>query len=170
RTTGSGLRIFAVPMMISVAGVIVLATPVARLFASPALSAIIAAHATAQILILLAVGMSLRSGHFSLLLVFYAAETALIPMIVQVGAAAVSLSLAYGLAPLVPVEGRAYLVAIIFTVVHFLQFGLTHVLVLRYFCNYGVIGVIGTYIHPRRAAVVAGILGVALLYPMVEYT
>src|SRR5699024_1881983 len=82
RTTGSGLRIFAVPMMISVAGVIVLATPVARLFASSADTAIIAAHATAQILILLAVGMPLRSGHFYLLRVFYAAENALIPMIV----------------------------------------------------------------------------------------
>lgn len=170
RTTGSGLRIFAVPMMISVAGVIVLAAPVARLFASSADTAIIAAHATAQILILLAISMPLRSGHFYLLRVFYAAENALIPMVVQVGAAVVSLSLAYGVAPLVPVEDRAYLVALIFTVVHFLQFGFTHILVLRYFGNYGVKGVISTYIRTGWAAVVAGIFGIALLYPMGGFT
>src|SRR5699024_9716773 len=51
RTTGSGLRTFAVPMMISVAGVIVLAPTIARLFAGSADTAVIAAHATAQILI-----------------------------------------------------------------------------------------------------------------------
>src|SRR5699024_9331185 len=60
-TTGSGLRTFAVPLMISVAGVIVLAPPVARLFAGSADTAIIAAHATAQILLILALGMPFRS-------------------------------------------------------------------------------------------------------------
>src|SRR5690625_4799516 len=43
RTTGSGLRTFAVPMMISVVGIIVLAPTVARLFASTADTAIVSA-------------------------------------------------------------------------------------------------------------------------------
>lgn len=170
RTTGSGLRTFAVPMMISVTGIIVLAPPVARLFASSADTAIIAAHVTAQILVLLALGMPLRSAHFYLLRVFYAAENAMIPMIVQVGAAAVSLSLAYGLAPLVPVENIAYLVALIFTIVHVLQLALTHILVKRFFGDYGVKNVMSTYIRTGWAAVVAGIFGVALLYPLGGYT
>ncbi|MDN5839094.1 MAG: murein biosynthesis protein MurJ, partial [Yaniella sp.] len=54
RTTGSGLRTFAVPMMISVVGIIVLAPTVARLFASTADTAIVSAHAIAQILLILA--------------------------------------------------------------------------------------------------------------------
>lgn len=170
RTTGAGLRTFAVPMMISVTGVIVLAPPVARLFASSADTAVIAAHVTAQILILLALGMPLRSAHFYLLRVFYAAENALIPMLVQVGASAVSLSLAYGLSPLVPVENTAYLVAVIFTAVHVLQLALTHILVKRYFGDYGVKGVLSTYIRSGWAAVVAGLFGAALLYPLGGYT
>lgn len=170
RTTGSGLRTFAVPMMISVAGVIVLAPTIARLFAGSADTAVIAAHATAQILILLALGMPLRSAHFYLLRVFYAAENALIPMIVQVAAAAISLTLAYGLAPLVPVENTAYLVALIFTVVHVLQLALTHILVKRSFGDYGVKEVVSTYVRSGWAAVVAGIFGFALLYPMGGYT
>lgn len=170
RTTGTGLRTFAVPMMISVVGVIVLAPPVARLFAGSADTAVIAAHVTAQILILLALGMPLRSAHFYLLRVFYAAENAMIPMIVQVGAAAISLSLAYGVAPLVAVENIAYLIALIFTVVHALQLTLTHILVKRHYGDYGTKAVLFTYVRTGWAGVVAGVFGVALLYPMGGYT
>lgn len=170
RTTGSGLRTFAVPMMISVAGVIVLAPPVARLFASSAETAIVSAHAIAQILLLLALSMPLRSAHFYLLRLFYAAENALLPMAVQVGAAALSLSLAYGIAPFVPMESLAHLIALIFTVVHVFQLLLTHFLVKRYYGDYGTKAVLFTYIRTGWAAVVAGIFGVALLYPMGGYT
>ena len=170
RTTNSGLRTFAVPMMISVAGIIVLAPTVARLFASSADTAIVSAHAIAQILLLLALGMPLRSAHFYLLRVFYASENALIPMIVQVGAAALSLSLAYGIAPLVPMESLAHLIALIFTGVHVFQLVLTHILVKRHFGDYGTKAVLATYIRTGWAAVVAGVFGVALLYPMGGYT
>lgn len=170
RTTGSGLRTFAVPMMISVVGVIVLAPPIGRLFAGSAETAVISAHAIAQILLLLALGMPLRSAHFYLLRVFYAAENAMIPMVVQIGAAAVSLGLAYGLAPIMPVESMAYLIALIFTVVHVLQLVLTHILVKRFFGDYGVKQVLSTYIRTGWAGIVAGIFGFALLYPMGGYT
>ena len=170
RTTGAGLRTFAVPMMIAVAGVIVLAPTVARLFASSAETAIVSAHAIAQILLLLALGMPLRSAHFYLLRVFYAAENALIPMLVQIGAAALSLSLAYGIAPLVPMESLAHLIALIFTGVHVFQLAATHILVKRHFGDYGTKAVIATYIRTGWAAVVAGAVGAAVLYPLGGYT
>ncbi|MDN5816324.1 murein biosynthesis integral membrane protein MurJ [Yaniella sp.] len=170
RTTGSGLRTFAVPMMISVVGIIVLAPTVARLFASTADTAIVSAHAIAQILLILALGMPLRSAHFYLLRVFYAAENAMIPMVVQVGAAALSLSLAYGIAPLVPPETLAHLIALVFTVVHVFQLALTHMLVKRVYGDYGVKAVISTYVRTGWAAIAAGIFGFALLYPLGGYT
>ena len=170
RTTGAGLRTFAVPMMIAVAGVIVLAPTVARLFASSAETAIVSAHAIAQILLLLALGMPLRSAHFYLLRVFYAAENALIPMLVQVGAAALSLTLAYGIAPLVPMDSLAHLIALIFTVIHVFQFAATHILVKRHFGDYGSKAVVATYIRTGWAAVVAGVFGAAVLYPLGGYT
>ena len=170
RTTGSGLRTFAVPMMISVVGIIVLAPTVARLFASTADTAIVSAHAIAQILLILALGMPLRSAHFYLLRVFYAAENAMIPMVVQVGAAALSLSLAYGIAPLVPPETLAHLIALVFTVVHVFQLALTHMLVKRFYGDYGVKAVISTYVRTGWAAIAAGIFGAALLYPLGGYT
>ncbi|MDN6410876.1 MAG: murein biosynthesis protein MurJ [Yaniella sp.] len=170
RTTGSGLRTFAVPMMISVVGIIVLAPTVARLFASTADTAIVSAHAIAQILLILALGMPLRSAHFYLLRVFYAAENAMIPMVVQVGAAALSLSLAYGIAPLVPPETLAHLIALVFTVVHVFQLALTHMLVKRVYGDYGVKAVISTYVRTGWAAIAAGIFGAALLYPLGGYT
>ncbi|MDN6638036.1 MAG: murein biosynthesis protein MurJ [Yaniella sp.] len=170
RTTGSGLRTFAVPMMISVVGIIVLAPTVARLFASTADTAIVSAHAIAQILLILALGMPLRSAHFYLLRVFYAAENAMIPMVVPVGAAALSLSLAYGIAPLVPPETLAHLIALVFTVVHVFQLALTHMLVKRVYGDYGVKAVISTYVRTGWAAIAAGIFGAALLYPLGGYT
>lgn len=170
RTTGSGLRTFAVPMMISVVGIIVLAPTVARLFASTADTAIVSAHAIAQILLILALGMPLRSAHFYLLRVFYAAENAMIPMVVQVGAAALSLSLAYGIAPLVPPETLAHLIALVFTVVHVFQLVLTHMLVKRFYGDYGVKAVISTYVRTGWAAIAAGIFGFAVLYPLGGYT
>ncbi|HEY4556984.1 MAG TPA: lipid II flippase MurJ, partial [Enteractinococcus sp.] len=170
RTTGSGLRTFAVPLMLSVAGIIVLAPTIARLFASSAETAIISAHAIAQILLLLALGMPFRSAHFYLLRVFYAAENAVIPMVVQVAAALTSLSLSYALAPLVPIESIAHLIALIFTGVHVLQLAATHLLAKRYFGDYGIKPVVSTYIRTGWAGVVAGVFGVALLYPMGGYT
>src|SRR5690625_1362957 len=170
RTTGSGLRTFAVPMMISVVGIIVLAPTVARLFASTADTAIVSAHAIAQILLLLALGMPLRSAHFYLLRVFYASVNALIPMVVQVGAAALSLTLSYGIAPLVPPETLAHLIALVFTVVHVFQLVLTHMLVKHFYGDYGTNEVLATYIRTGWAAVVAGIFGAAVLYPMGGYT
>lgn len=170
RITGSGLRTFAVPLMISVAGIIVLAPTLGRLFASSADTAIISAHAIGQILLLLALGMPFRSAHFYLLRVFYAAENATIPMIVQVAAAITSLSLSYALAPLVPIEVIAHLIALIFTGVHVLQLIVTHILAKRYFGDYGFKTVLSTYIRTGWAGVVAGVFGVALLYPMGGYT
>src|SRR5690625_4688353 len=163
RTTGAGLRTFAVPLMLSVAGLLVLAPPVARLFA-------VSAHAIAQILLLLTLGMPFRSAHFYLLRVFYAAENATIPMVVQVAAALTSLGLSYALAPLVPIESIAHLIALIITAVHVVQLVATHILAKRYFGDYGVKPVVSTYIRTGWAGVVAGVFGVALLYPMGGYT
>ena len=170
RTTGAGLRTFAVPLMLSVAGLLVLAPPVARLFAGSAETAIVSAHAIAQILLLLTLGMPFRSAHFYLLRVFYAAENATIPMVVQVAAALTSLGLSYALAPLVPIESIAHLIALIITAVHVVQLVATHILAKRYFGDYGVKPVVSTYIRTGWAGVVAGVFGVALLYPMGGYT
>lgn len=170
RTTGAGLRTFAVPMMLSVAGVIVLAPTVGRLFASTAETAVVSAHAIAQILLLLALGMPLRSAHFYLLRVFYAAENARIPMLVQVVCALLSLTLSYALAPLIPMESLAHFIALIFTCVHVIQLVMTHVLIKRHFGDYGTKAVASTYLRTGWAAVIAGIFGAALLYPMGGYT
>src|SRR5699024_12353726 len=47
---------------------------------------------------------------------------------------------------------------------------LTHILVKRFFGDYGVKQVLSTYIRTGWAGIVAGIFGFALLYPMGGYT
>ncbi|HEY4577600.1 MAG TPA: murein biosynthesis protein MurJ, partial [Yaniella sp.] len=93
-----------------------------------------------------------------------------IPMVVQVAAALTSLGLSYALAPLVPIESIAHLIALIITAVHVVQLVATHILAKRYFGDYGVKPVVSTYIRTGWAGVVAGVFGVALLYPMGGYT
>src|SRR5699024_12273668 len=92
------------------------------------------------------------------------------PWAVQVAAAALSLSLAYGIAPLVPPETLAHLIALVFTVVHVFQLVLTHMLVKHFYGDYGVTAVISTYVRTGWAAIAAGVFGFALLYPLRGYT
>src|SRR5699024_1453501 len=123
-----------------------------------------------QILLILALGMPLRSAHIYLLRVFYAAENALIPMLVQVGAAVLAMSLAYGIAPFIPMESLAHFIALIFTVIHVFQLAITHYLVKRHYGDYGIQDVVSTYVRTGWAAVIAGLIGGAILYPMGGYT
>lgn len=169
-TTGRGLRVFAVPMMLSMVVVIVLAGPMGRVFAGSSETAVVSAAAIGQILILLAIGMPFRSGHFYLLRVFYAAEDAFIPMLVQVAAAVITLVLAYGLAPFVPNTSMAYLLALAYTVVHVLQFLVCHLLVKRHYGDYGSAAVLTTYLRTGFAALIAGGAGVVTLWLLGGYS
>lgn len=163
-TTGRGLRIFAVPMMFAMVVMIVLAGPLGRIFAGSSETAAISAAAIGQLLVLLALGMPFRSAHFYLLRVFYAAENAFIPMLVQVSAAVVTLALAYGIAPFIPNTSMAYLLALTYTVVHVLQFLVCHLLVRRTYGDYGSSEVFATYLRTGYAAVLSGLAGAGVLW------
>lgn len=168
-TMSRGLRTFAVPMVFTMVVIIVLAGPIGRLFAGSSDTAPYAAGAIGQLLVILALGMPLRSAHFYLLRVFYAAENAFIPMIVQVLAVTISLIAGYGLAPFVPAATMALLAALIFTVVHFLQFTVTHILARKYLGDYGLGTVALTYMRTGYAAVAAGAVGAIVAWSLGGY-
>lgn len=168
--TSSGLRTFAVPMMLSMMVVIVLAGPLGRIFTGSSETAQASAAGIGQILILLAIGMPFRSVHFYLLRVFYAAENARTPMMIQCSAALITLAIAYGLAPIIPNESMAYLLALIYTMVHVIQFLLCHFMVKRTFGNYGSQAVFTTYIRTGFSAIASGAAGVFTLWLLGGYS
>ena len=166
RTTSQGLRTFAVPMMFALVVVLVLAGPMGRIFASSASTATASGVAIGQLLVLLALGMPFRSAHIYLTRVFYAAENARMPMIIQVLIAGISLILAYVASLMLPNWSLAYLMVSIFTVFHVVQFAITHTLVVRHFGDYGFGQVVDTYVRTGLVALVSGVAGGAVLWLM----
>lgn len=162
-TTGAGLSSFAVPMMFAMMVVLVLAAPIGRLFSGSSDTAPISAAAIGQILVLLAIGMPFRSAHFYLLRVFYASENATVPMIVQCTASVLTLISAYLLAPIIPNASLAHLIALLFTVVHIIQFLMVHFLTLKRFGNYHTSKVFTAYLRTGYAAVASGLVGALVL-------
>lgn len=169
RTTSLGLRTFAVPMMFAMVVVLVLAGPMGRIFASSASTATASGVAIGQLLVLLALGMPFRSAHIYLTRVFYAAENARIPMLVQVLIAALSLTVAYIGSLMLPNWSLAYMMVTVFTVFHVVQFIVIHTLAVRLYGDYGFYQVLDTYVRTGLAALVSGLLGALVLWLMGGY-
>lgn len=170
RTTSQGLRTFAVPMMFSLVVVLVLAGPLGRIFASSASTATASGVAIGELLVLIAIGMPFRSAHIYLTRVFYAAENAKIPMIVQSASAIATLVLAYIGSLMLPNWTMAYLLISIYTVFHVLQFVAMHTLVVRHYGNYGSAQVLDTYVRTGMASLVSGVVGGLVLWAMGGFT
>ncbi|QCU79549.1 murein biosynthesis protein MurJ [Citricoccus sp. SGAir0253] len=166
RTVSLGLRSFAVPMMFSTVLVLVLAGPLGRVFGGSSATAAASGVAIGQLLVLLALGMPFRSAHIYLMRVFYAAENARIPMLVQVGTAACTLAIAYVGSLFIPTWTMAYLIVAVFTLLHVAQFAAAHVLVRRHYGDYGSGRVLDTYLRTGLAAVVSGLAGALVLWAM----
>lgn len=118
---------------------------------------------------MLALGMPFRSAHIYLTRVFYAAENARIPMLVQVLIAALSLTVAYIGSLMLPNWTLAYMMVTVFTVFHVVQFIVIHTLAVRHYGDYGFHQVLDTYIRTGLAALVSGLLGAVVLWLMGGY-
>lgn len=169
-TVSRGLRSFAVPMMFAMVVILVLAGPLGRIFAGSSATAVSSGVAIGQLLILLALGMPFRSAHIYLTRLFYAAENARIPMIVQVGIALCTLVIAYSASLFMPAWTMAYLMVSVFTLLHVVQFAWMHVLVRRTYGDYGSGRVLDTYIRTGVAALASGAAGALTLWLMGGYS
>ena len=147
RTTAQGLRAFTVPLMFCLAGVVVLAGPLGRVFGSTAETAMVAGIAVGSVLLALALSIPFRSGSFYLLRVFYAAEDAKVPMVVQVSGSLLMLLLSWAGAMLLPLWSMALWVAVASSVSYVYQFVLTHVLTVRRFGDYGLASVLRAHVQ-----------------------
>jgi putative peptidoglycan lipid II flippase len=169
-TINRGLRNFAVPMMFAMVAVLVLAGPLGRIFGGSAETAAASGVAIGQLLVLLALGMPFRSAHIYLMRLFYAAENARIPMLVQVGTAACTLVIAYVASTVMPSWSMAYLMVSVFTILHIAQFVAAHLLVRRVYGDYGSGEVLDAYVRTGIAAVVSGIAGGLVLWMLGGYS
>lgn len=170
RTTASGLRTFAAPLMFCLAAVLVLAGPLGRLFGSTADSAQVTGMAVGALILVMSLSMPFRSGSFYLLRVFYAAEDARIPMIVQVSTSFVTLALTAAGAFLLPLWAITYWAVVASVLAHAYQFVLVHVLAVRRFGDYGFGHVLNAYAQTGVAAVVAGAAGAVVAGLMGAYS
>lgn len=164
RTTASGLRMFTVPLMLSLAGMIVLAGPLGRIFGSSADTALAAGTAIGGILLIMALGIPFRSSAFYLMRVFYAAEDARTPMTIQVTSSLAILVLSYGGSFFLPAWSLCYWVTFVGTVMYIYQFLLAHRLVTRRYGDYGFGRVVNANLVTGMAAVASGLAGAAVVW------
>ncbi|UBH24982.1 murein biosynthesis protein MurJ [Micrococcus porci] len=169
-TTARGLRTFAAPIMFSLAGVVVLAGPLGRLFGSTAESAQVTGMAVGAVILLMSLSMPFRSGSFYLLRVFYAAESARIPMVVQVTTSLLTLAVTAAGAYLLPLWAITYWAALASVVSHAFQFFFAHVLAVRRFGDYGFTHVLAAYATTGAAGVVAGAAGAVVAWLLGAYS
>ena len=165
-----GLRIFAIPIMFFMIAVLVLSGPLGRIFGGSGDDAQAAGAAIGQLLVILALGMPFRSAAFYLLRSFYAAEDAKTPMWVFTAIAIVGLSTAYGAATVLENEQVPYLVVGVFSALHLLQYVICHVLVVRRWGSFGFTAVLAAYTRSGFAALVAGVVGAAVLWLLGGYS
>lgn len=170
RTTAQGLRAFTVPLMFSLAGIVVLAGPLGRVFGSTAETSMVAGIAVGAVLLALALSIPFRSGSFYLLRVFYAAEDAKVPMVVQVSSSLLMLLLSWAGAMLLPLWSMALWVAIASSVSYVYQFALTHVLTVRRFGDYGFASVLRAHGQTGLAALAAAAAGAVVVWLLGGYT
>ena len=170
RTTAQGLRAFTVPLMFSLAGIVVLAGPLGRVFGSTAETAMVAGIAVGAVLLALALSIPFRSGSFYLLRVFYAAEDAKVPMVVQVSSSLLMLLLSWAGAMLLPLWSMALWVAIASSLSYVYQFALTHVLTVRRFGDYGFASVLRAHGQTGLAALAAAAAGAVVVWLLGGYT
>lgn len=170
RTTAAGLRTFTVPLMLSLAGMVVLAGPFGRIFGSSADTALAAGTAIGGLLLIMAIGIPFRSSAFYLMRVFYAAEDARTPMIIQVTSSVAIFVLAYGGSFFLPAWSLGYWVTFVGAVMYIYQFVHAHLLLTRRYGDYGFAGVVRANLLTAFAAVVAGVVGAGVVWLLGGYT
>ncbi|MEV5881103.1 hypothetical protein AB0L75_44520, partial [Streptomyces sp. NPDC052101] len=102
--------------------------------------------------------------------VFYAAEDAKVPMVVQVSGSLLMLLLSWAGAMLLPLWSMALWVAVASSVSYVYQFVLTHVLTVRRFGDYGLASVLRAHVQTGLAALAAAAAGVVVVWLLGGYT
>ncbi|HXF02850.1 MAG TPA: lipid II flippase MurJ, partial [Arthrobacter sp.] len=162
-TVSSGLRTIGVASVFGAAAVVVLAGPLARLFAGSGPTAAASAASMGQVLAIVAAGMPFMSIYFFLGRVFYAEEDAKTPLIMQALCSGASVLLAVLIAWLVDPTMVVYALALLFAVFHVVSAVLAHHFARRRLGDYGAGRVVDTYIRLGYAALGSGLVGAAVL-------
>jgi putative peptidoglycan lipid II flippase len=163
-TVSSGLRTIGIASVFGAAAVVVLAGPLARLFAGSGPTAAASAASMGQVLAILAAGMPFMSIYFFLGRVFYAEEDAKTPLIMQAICSGASVLLAVLIAWLVDPTMVVYALALLFAVFHVISAVLAHHFTRRRLGDYGAGRVVDTYIRLGYAALGSGLVGAAVLW------
>ncbi|MFT4468968.1 murein biosynthesis integral membrane protein MurJ [Arthrobacter sulfonylureivorans] len=164
RTVSSGLRTIGVATVFGSAAVVVLAGPLARLFAGSGPTAAASAASMGQVLAIVAAGMPFMSIYFFLGRVFYAEEDARTPLIMQAICSGASVLLAMLIAWLVDPTMVVYALALLFAVFHVVSAVLAHHFARRRLGDYGAGHVVDTYIRLGYAALGSGLVGAGVLW------
>ena len=126
-TVSSGLRTIGIASVFGAAAVVVLAGPLARLFAGSGPTAAASAASMGQVaLAIVSAGMPFMSIYFFLGRVFYAEEDAKTPLIMQALCSGASVLLAVLIAWLVDPTMVVYALALLFAVFHVVSAVLAH--------------------------------------------
>lgn len=164
-----GLRMFALPVMFCMIAILVLAGPLGRLFGGSSSASVLSGAAIAQLLVLLALGMPFRSANFYLMRVFYSAEDARTPMLVQTIIVGLGLTISHSLAAVLPNTALPFIVVGMFSALHVVQYVICHVRVVRRWGSFDVGSVAASYARAGWAAAGAGVVGVAVLWLLGGY-
>ncbi|MGM0930342.1 MAG: murein biosynthesis integral membrane protein MurJ [Actinomycetota bacterium] len=163
-TVSSGLRTIGIASVFGSAAVVVLAGPLARLFAGSGPTAAASAASMGQVLAIVAAGMPFMSIYFFLGRVFYAEEDAKTPLIMQAICSGASVLLAVLIAWLVDPTMVVYALALLFAVFHVISAVLAHHFARRRLGDYGAGRIVDTYIRLGYAALGSGLVGAAVLW------
>lgn len=159
-----GMRSTAIPIVFCTVVFIVLAGPLGRLFAGHSEYAAQASGALGQLLVLTALGLPFKSLQFFMLRVFFAEEDTRTPMLIQTATAALGLVLAFTAAAVVDPMHIAAAIAFIYGLSNVLAAIGTHYLVKRRYGDYGIAGVIDTYVRIGWMAVLSAVAGCLVLW------
>lgn len=164
QTVNSGLRTIGVATMFGAAVMVVLAGPLARLFAGSGPTAPASAAAMGQLLAVLGAAMPFMSIYFFLGRVFYAEEDAKTPLVMQSILSGTCVVIALVMAQLMPATEIVFGLAVLFAVFHILSALLAHFFTVRRVGDYGAGQVAESYIRIGYAALGASLAGAAALW------
>ncbi|WP_262107091.1 murein biosynthesis integral membrane protein MurJ [Arthrobacter sp. Marseille-P9274] len=168
-TINSGLRTIGVATMFGAAVLVVLAGPLARLFAGSGPTAEASAGAMGQIVAVLGAAMPFMSIYFFLSRVFYAEEDAKTPLIMQSILSGTCAVIAIVLGQLLPSTQIVFALAILFAIFHLFSAALAHLFAVRRLGDYGTAGVAESYIRFGYAALGSAAAGAAALWLLGGY-
>nr|WP_237740743.1 lipid II flippase MurJ [Arthrobacter crystallopoietes] len=168
-TINSGLRTIGVATMFGAAVMVVLAGPLARLFAGSGPTAEASAGAMGQIVAVLGAAMPFMSIYFFLGRVFYAEEDAKTPLIMQSILSGSCAVIAIVLGQLLPSTQIVFALAVLFAVFHLISAWLAHVFAVRRLGDYGAVHIADSYIRFGYAALGAAAAGAGALWLLGGY-